>query len=289
MTLKGHGNFWGKVTTHFQFRPGKVCEFCSSEPQGQSFKFEGIGFSKTYTGPAKNCGRGFILCHWSVMPSLGENWLLVSYSAKKKICQFHSKEPEGWNFKFDGTGFSKTYTGWPKNWRISLIWWHWKVMVSLGENFLLVSYSAKKKICQFHFRERQGRNFKFDGMVFSNSYIGWAKNYGMSFMLWHWKAMESFGEKWLQVSNSVQEKFCQFRSSEPEGSNLKFHGMLFSKGYTGSARNFGRSFIWWHWIVRTSLGENWLLVSYSAQKKYANFVHSEPEGQKFKFDCMVFS
>ena len=254
MTLKGHGKFAGKLTTGSNSAQKKICEFPSSKPEGWNFKFGETGFSKTYTAPAKNCGRGFILWHWNVRANLGENWLMVSYSAQKNICQFHSSKPEGWNFKFDGMVFSQKYIGWAKNCGTSFMLSNWKAMESLGENWLMVSYSAQKKICQFHSSEPQGQNFKFDGMVFSKCYIGWAKNCGTSFMLWHWKAMESLGGKWLQVSNSAQEKICEFCSSEPQGRNLKFHGMLFSKGYIGWAKNFGRSFIWWHSRVMGSLG-----------------------------------
>ena len=209
------------------------------------------------------------------MASLEEKWLLVSYSAQKKICQFRSSEPQGWNFKFDRISFSKRYTGWSKNCGRSFILWHWSVMANFGENWLLVSYSAQKKICEFRSSEPEVQNFKFDGMIFSKRYIGWAKNCDTSFMLWHWKAMESLGGKGLQVPNSPQEKICEFCSSEPEGRNFKFDGMVFPKSYIGWTKNCGRGFILWHWKAMESFGKKWLQVSNSAQKKFCEFCCSE--------------
>ena len=128
-------------------------------------------------------------------------------------------------------------------------------MASLRENWLLVPYSAHKKSCQFPSSEPESPNFKFDGMVFSKSYIAWTKNCGRGFISWHWKAMESFGKNWLQVFNSAQEKFCGFSFSEPEGRDFIFDGSGFSKRYIGSAKNCGTSFTLLHWKGIESFGK----------------------------------
>ena len=124
--------------------------------------------------------------------------------------------------------FCKRYIAWAKNFGRSFILWHWRVMASLGENWLLVSYSAQKKIFKFLSSEPQGPNFKFDGMVFSKRYIGLAKNCGRSFILLHWKPIESFGKKSIQVSNSAQKKseFCLLPSFGPLAGSKKFHNFL---------------------------------------------------------------
>ena len=145
-------------------------------------------------------------------------------------------------------------------------------MASLRENWLLVPYSAQKKSCQFPSSKPEGQNFKFDGMVFSKSCIGWTKNCGRGFISWHWKAMESFGKKWLQVFNSAQEKFYGFCSSEPEGRDFIFDVSGFSKRYIGSAKNCGTSFILLHWKAIESFGKKWIQVCNWPQKKSVNFV-----------------
>ena len=195
-----------------------------------------------------------------------------SNSAQKKISEFPSSKPEGWNFKFGETGFSKTsYTAPAKNCGRGFILWHWNVRASLGENWLMVSYSAQKKICQFHSSKPEGGNFKFDGMVFSQKYIGWAKNCGTSFMISNWKAMESLGENWLMVSYSAQKKICQFRSSKPQGPNF-YDGMVFLKGTlvepkaVAGVLSYDTEGPWQVW-EKTKL-----VVSYLAQKKSVNFV-----------------
>ena len=177
------------------------------------------------------------------MESLAKKWLLVCNSAQKKICQFHFSKPEGWIFKFDLMVFSERYIGRAKKCATSLMFWHWKAMESLGEKRLLVSNSAQRKICQFRSSEPEGPNFKFDEMVFSERYLGWAKNFGTSVMLWHWRAMESLGENWLLVSNWAQEKICEFYSSEPECQNFNFGEIVFCKRYIAWAKNYGSSLI----------------------------------------------
>ena len=121
-------------------------------------------------------------------------------------------------------------------------------------------FSPEKNL-QFCSSEPEGRNFKFDAMVFFKRDISWAKNCGTILMLWHWKAMGSLGEKWLQVSNSDQEKVCEFCSSKAEGRNFNFDGIAFCKRYIGSPKNCGTSFILWPRKAMESLVEKWLLVS----------------------------
>ena len=79
-----------------------------------------------------------------------------------------------------------------------------------GRKVTTGSQFSPEKICQFRFSEPEGSNFKFEGIVFPEMYIGWAKNCGTSLMLWYWKAMESLGEKRLLVSNSAQKKSANF-------------------------------------------------------------------------------
>ena len=116
----------------------------------------------------------------------------------------------------------------------------WKVWGKTDKWFQI---QPKKKFVNFVPASLEGRNFKFGRMYFSKRYIGSAKIYDRSFILWHWRTMESLRENWQLVSNSAQKKICEFRSSQPEGQNFKFYGILLSKMYIGSAKNCGRSFI----------------------------------------------
>ena len=40
--------------------------------------------------------------------------------------------------------------------------------------------------------------------------ICWTWNFHMSFLSWHWRAMESLGQNWIVVSNSVSKKIRKF-------------------------------------------------------------------------------
>ena len=132
----------------------KTCEFCSSEPKGRNFKFHAMVFSKRCIAWAKTFSRSFILLHSSVMASLGENWLLVFYSAQKNICQFRSSKPEGRNFKFDGMVFSKRYIGWVKNCDTSFMLWDWKATESLGKVTTGFQFSQEKNLWIFSASQR---------------------------------------------------------------------------------------------------------------------------------------
>ena len=217
------------------------------------------------------------------MESLGGKWQLVSNSASKRICQFHSSKPQGQNFKFDGMVFSKCYIGWAKNCGMSFMLWHWKAMESLGGKWLQVSYSAQEKICEFCSSKPQGRNLKFHGVLFPKRYIGWAKNFGRSFILWHWRVMASLGENWQLVSDWAQKKICQFRSSKPQRQNFKFDGMVFSKRYIGWAKNCGTSFLSWHWKIVESFSQIWIVVSNSAYQKTVKFLRASKKAKISNF------
>ena len=61
MTLKGHEKFGGKLTFGFQFSPGKIVQFCSSQQEGRNFRFYGIVLPERSIGSIKNCGRSFTM------------------------------------------------------------------------------------------------------------------------------------------------------------------------------------------------------------------------------------
>ena len=63
------------------------------------------------------------------------------------------------------------------------------------------------------------------------------------------KSWKVWGGNCLLVSNSAQKKRCQFHWSGQHGSNFKIHWLVLSKGYIGSAKKCGRTFILWHWIL----------------------------------------
>ena len=98
----------------------------------------------------------------------------------------------------------------------------------LGGKWLLVSSSAQKKFCKIHSSKPEGWNFKFYEIVLSKRYVVSAKNCGRSFILWHWRAMDSLEENLLLVSNSTQKKLGEFPSSRREGQNIKFQQLVLS-------------------------------------------------------------
>ena len=156
------------------------------------------------------------------MQSLGGKWLLVSSSAQEKIWEFGSRKPEGRNFKFDRIRFSRTYTGPPKNWGRSFTLWHWSVMTSLGENWLLVSYSAQKKMWEFRSTKAEGQNFKFDrwfflkGTLVEPKTVAGVSSYDteVSWQVWHKT------DSWFPIQPTKQSANFVPASQRVEISNL---------------------------------------------------------------------
>ena len=122
---EGPWKIWGETDYWFQNQPRKnSANFVQASKKGRNIKIYRIVFSKRYIGSTKNCGRSFILWHWTAMENLGENWLLPSNSAQKKIWQFCTSEPQARNFKFDRIVFSKRCIGWAKTRCMSFMLWH---------------------------------------------------------------------------------------------------------------------------------------------------------------------
>ena len=48
-----------------------------------------------------------------------------------------------------------------------------------------------------------------------------------------------------------------------------------------------RSFILWHWRALQSLGQNWILLSKSAQKEFVNFFRATKNGPNLIFYCFL--
>ena len=57
---------------------------------------------------------------------------------------------------------------------------------------------------------REGQNFKFHQFVSSKGEITWAKSWHSSFLSWQWRAVESFSQIWILVSNSAYQEMAKF-------------------------------------------------------------------------------
>ena len=79
----------------------------------------------------------------------------------------------------------------------------------------------------------------------------------MSVQNWHGE----FGEFWLKHSKSQ---------------NLHFNGLPLTKLYNVRAEKVQGSYVWWHWMLRQNLKENWLCF----QKWHEEFGKYSPEHLK---------
>ena len=107
--------------------------------------------------------------------------------------------------------------------------------------------------------------------------------------------MQSLGTNWIVVSHFFPQKIGEFLSSGPEGLIFKpqefYFVTLTSHANVGLKLNAAfqitfsndlhRSFTLWHWKTMQSLGQNCILLSRSAQKRFDQFISSEGKVSKF--------
>ena len=80
------------------------------------------------------------------MKRFGKNWIVVSKLAQKNW--FFSSLRKRSKFQIFFV-LSKKQIAWTKTFNSSLILWHWRVMKSLGKNWIAVSKSAQNKLVTF--------------------------------------------------------------------------------------------------------------------------------------------
>ena len=103
------------------------------------------------------------------------------------------------DFHFNGLLMSKVYIDWAKKVQTNNRSWNWKGMQNLEMNRFVVS-KLTQEIWQFLIWALKClKNFHFNGLVLSKVYIVWAQKVQMSYLSWHWRAMQNLKEKWLVV------------------------------------------------------------------------------------------
>ena len=149
MTLERPWKVWGKSDSRFPIQPRKKSvNFVPASHRVEIWNFMVCFFlkgtlvePKTLAEVSSDDTQG----SWEVW---GENWLMVSYSAQKKICQFRSSKPQGPNF-YDGMVFLKGTLVEPKavagvlSYDTEGPWQVWE------KTKLVVSYLAQKKSVNF--------------------------------------------------------------------------------------------------------------------------------------------
>ena len=144
--------------------------------------------------------RSFILWHWRAMENLRGNWLQVSNQSRKKSGNFILASQEVEISNFMGFFCLKWIFVQPKAVARVLSCGHRKFRGKLTPGF----HFSRRKILQIllkHVRRVKFSDLK--GFFWSDRYISSAKSCSKSFILWHWRTMESLGENWFLASNSV--------------------------------------------------------------------------------------
>ena len=62
-----------------------------------------------------------------------------------------------------------------------------------------------RNLVNFHASSRKSENLHFDGLLLSKIYKDWDENVQKSYVLWHWRVMQSLKKNWLLVPKMTWE------------------------------------------------------------------------------------
>ena len=168
MTLKDHAKFGPKLNPAFQMSSKKNDQFLSSFRKGSTFQIWLLSFvwkvnclnQKTFAGVLVSDTEGPCKV-WAKTESCFTN------KHKKKLVNFFPAAKKDPNSTFYSLLLMKSKLLEPKNLQRSFILWHWRVMQSLGQNWILLSKSAPKQLINFYRAVEKSPNFKFDSFLLS--------------------------------------------------------------------------------------------------------------------------
>ena len=130
------------------------------------------------------------------------------------------------------------------------ILWHWMSRESLGHNWVVHSISPKKNCSIFFKWAKRVQLSYFIAFFCLKSKRPEPKNLHRSFILWHWRAMQTFSQNWILLSKYASKKIVICFHQAKKGS--KFHILLLS-------------FVW--------------KVNYLNQKSFAGVLFCDTEGR----------
>ena len=130
---------------------------------------------------AKKIQRSYLLWHWTVMQNLKNPDLVVSKMAWGIGWTFTIRAPKSLKLYIDGFFLPKAYTVSARNFQRNYVSWHWRILQSLNENWLV------------------GWKMHFDWIHLSKAYKYLHEKERKSYVSWHWRVMQSLKKNWLLV------------------------------------------------------------------------------------------
>ena len=132
MTLKSNAKFKEKLTWGFKYDMSNLVNFHHSEVQ--KFNFNGLFLSKGYEAWANKKYRGVIFHdtkEWC------EIWINPAHKWHEELGELWLGHPKVWKLYIDGPFLSKAYTVSVRKFQRNYVSWHWRVLQSLNENWLV--------------------------------------------------------------------------------------------------------------------------------------------------------
>ena len=130
---------WRKSNLWFQNDMGNLANFHQSSRKFENWDFDGILLSKLENVWAKNLNGSYMSWQWRMIQNLKRNWL-VSSKLTWEIWRILTWALENLkNLHFNGLLLTKVYNVWAKKVQRSYVWWHWRLMQNLKENWLVLS------------------------------------------------------------------------------------------------------------------------------------------------------
>ena len=147
---------------------------------------------------------------------------------------------------YTGLPLTKVYNVWAKKVERSYVWWHWRLMQNLKENWFVL-LKLTWGIWKIYTRELESLEILTSMGFFCPKLENvWAENLQESYLSWQWKKMQNWKKNWLVVSELTWGLWWVLTRAIENLKNLRFNGLPLTKVYNVWVKKVQGSYIWWH-------------------------------------------
>ena len=129
--------------------------------------------------------------------------------------------------------FVQSIKAWDKKIKRSYLWWHWKVVPNVSENWL-VAWKMTRNFVTFHASSWKSENLHLMGS-FCRKHKVLDEKVQKSYLSWHWRVMQSLKKSWL-LTLGFMTNLVNFNASSRNFENLHFDVLLLSIACKVSAK-----------------------------------------------------
>ena len=139
--------------------------------------------------------------------------------------------------------FVQSIKAWDKKIKRSYLWWHWKVVPNVSENWL-VAWKMTRNFVTFHASSWKSENLHLMGS-FCRKHEVLDEKVQKSYLSWHWRVMQSLKKSWL-LTLGFMTNLVNFNASSRNFENLHFDVLLLSIACKVSAKKVEKNslFVW---------------------------------------------